>query len=310
MTRSSRAFRLYTLIALGWSLAVIAWGAYVRATGSGAGCGDHWPNCNGEIVPRSPSMKTIIEYTHRATSGLALISVVVLALWAFKSHKKGHAVRSAALWSLILMITEALLGALLVKLELVANNATANRAVAMSIHLVNTFLLIAAFALCAWRAWTGDRRISLTPFNSTAALAVGTLVSIVVLGVTGAVAALGDTLSQQSVVSAFVDLLIELRIIHPFSALAVTVLVLALGFRTLQVNRVLGLSLMAAVVLQLVVGLINVILMVPISVQLIHLLMADTVWLLSVTAAAALLSVPNEVTPAAGASLADGAATA
>src|SRR5215467_12703113 len=63
---------------LAYNVAVIAWGAFVRASGSGAGCGRHWPLCNGEVVPRPTSVATVIEATHRATSGLALVGVVGL----------------------------------------------------------------------------------------------------------------------------------------------------------------------------------------------------------------------------------------
>lgn len=275
--------------ALAWSLAVIVWGAYVRASGSGAGCGDHWPNCNGELIPRSPTMQTLVEYTHRTTSGLALLSVIVLAIWALIAHPSGHAVRRTAAWSLLLMITEALLGALLVKLELVANNATANRAVAMSVHLVNTFLLIASMALCAFRAWTGDARLRWAPGAWVNMLS---LVGVVVLGMTGAVAALGDTLAQQAVFNPFVALLIQLRIIHPFTALAVTALVLFAAGRAFTVAKPWAIGLMTAVVVQLAVGLTNVILQVPIGIQLVHLLLADAVWLLTVICTASVISAP------------------
>jgi len=54
MPGTSRRFTHFAWLALATNVAVILWGAYVRATGSGAGCGAHWPLCQGEVVPRAP----------------------------------------------------------------------------------------------------------------------------------------------------------------------------------------------------------------------------------------------------------------
>lgn len=91
--------------------AVILWGAFVRATGSGAGCGDHWPLCNGVVVPRAPQMETLIELAHRVTSGISLIFIVALFFMARKAAGAGHPLRRAAAWSLGFIIVEALIGA-------------------------------------------------------------------------------------------------------------------------------------------------------------------------------------------------------
>src|SRR5688572_19392438 len=112
-------FRRFAIITLGYNLLVIVWGAYVRASGSGAGCGKHWPLCNGVVVPESASTATMIEYAHRITSGLALVLVVVLAIWAFRVAPRGDRLRKAAVVSLVFIVTEALVGAGLVLLELV-----------------------------------------------------------------------------------------------------------------------------------------------------------------------------------------------
>ncbi len=129
---------------------VIVWGAFVRATGSGAGCGDNWPLCQGEVIPRAESIETLIEFSHRVTSGLALLGVVVLLVWALRAFPKGHIVRKGAIWSMIFMVLEALIGAALVLLEYVAFNVSVGRAIWMAGHLVNTFLLLAALTLTAW----------------------------------------------------------------------------------------------------------------------------------------------------------------
>src|SRR5687767_3844464 len=137
-------------VTLVYNVAVVLWGAYVRATGSGAGCGSHWPLCNGVVVPRDARIETLIEFTHRITSGIALIAVIVLAVWAYRSFPKGHRVRSAAMLSLALTVVEALLGAGLVLFELVTDNASGLRAFSMIAHLLNTFVLIGVLTITAW----------------------------------------------------------------------------------------------------------------------------------------------------------------
>ena len=147
-----KRFAIYAWGTLGYNILVILWGAVVRATGSGAGCGSHWPLCNGEVVPRAATTEMIIEFSHRLTSGLALISTVILLIWAYRRYEKGHIVRRAAQFAMFFMVTEALVGAGLVLLEYVAFNESVARAYWMAAHLINTFLLLAALTLTAWWA--------------------------------------------------------------------------------------------------------------------------------------------------------------
>ena len=267
-------FRRTAIVSLAWSLFVILWGAYVRASGSGAGCGAHWPVCNGDLIPREPSVQTLIEYTHRATSGIALLLVIAVFVMSLMQPLK--LARRFAILSLILMLTEAALGALLVKAELVADNATASRAVAMSIHLINTFLLVGVMVMTVFHAFVGDVGARLR--GSSAVLSWLAMVLVIVTGVSGAIAALGDTLTQQAVQSAFVDLLIRLRIIHPFLALATAAVLLNLGRVTFSATRGWTIALWSLVVLQLMAGLTNVVLQAPVWMQLVHLGLADAVW--------------------------------
>jgi cytochrome c oxidase assembly protein subunit 15 len=139
---------------LGYNVAVVLWGAYVRATGSGAGCGSHWPLCNGDVVPRGAGAATLIEFSHRLTSGLALLGVLALVIWVWRACGRGHRARRGALWSLLLILVEAGIGAGLVLFELVADNASMARALFMAAHLVNTFFLLAALTLTA--VWIAD----------------------------------------------------------------------------------------------------------------------------------------------------------
>src|ERR1035437_1911752 len=125
---SNRRFAAYAWAVLGFNVLVVLWGAYVRATGSGAGCGNHWPMCNGEVIPRAPRIATIIEFTHRVTSGIALVAIAGLVFWAFRAYPARHRVRLGAVFSGVFILTEALIGAGLVLFEHVAKNASNARA--------------------------------------------------------------------------------------------------------------------------------------------------------------------------------------
>src|SRR5687767_5652039 len=144
------ALARYAWLVLAYNVAVILWGAYVRATGSGAGCGSHWPLCNGQVLPRSPDAAMMIEFSHRLTSGLALVAVVALAIWIRRSCPPGHPARLGGALSVLFMLTEAAVGAGLVLFQLVADNATIARAMFIAVHLLNTFILLACITLTAW----------------------------------------------------------------------------------------------------------------------------------------------------------------
>jgi heme a synthase len=148
-------FSKFAWILLVYTIFVILFGAFVRATGSGAGCGAHWPLCNGEVIPRPQAMETVIELTHRLTSGVMLIMVAVLGYWGFKIYPAGSMIRKAVVLTIFFTITEALVGAGLVLFGLVADNDSVARAFSMMVHLVNTFLLLAAITFTAWWATFG-----------------------------------------------------------------------------------------------------------------------------------------------------------
>lgn len=281
---------------------VIIWGAFVRATGSGAGCGDHWPLCNGEVIPRAESIETVIEFSHRVTSGLALLAVVVLLVWAFRALPKGHIVRKAAVVSMVFMILEALIGAALVLLQYVAFNISLGRAIWMAAHLVNTLFLLAALVLTAW--WgQGGRPIRLRSQGvvgwSLLAATIGTLV----LSMSGAITALGDTLVITGGISpaehALVATLVELRILHPMIAILVGALVIGAAWITMQrrsgaaIQR-LGRLVIGIYVAQLLIGSLNVALRAPVWLQLVHLAITCAIWILFVLMAAGALASEEE----------------
>src|SRR5215469_1766183 len=107
----SAALRRFAWAVLAYFTAVILWGTLVRATGSGAGCGDHWPLCNGTVMQHSPRADTMIEFTHRVTSGISFFSAVGLLVWAFAGTVKGHLARTASAWVVAFTLIEAILGA-------------------------------------------------------------------------------------------------------------------------------------------------------------------------------------------------------
>jgi len=301
MTRLAR----FAWVVLGWNLVVIGWGAFVRATGSGAGCGAHWPFCNGEVVPRAPAIETMIEFTHRATSGIALLLVALLALWVFRDRPKGHLARKAAGCALAFILVEAALGAGLVLFRLVAENESVARALVMATHLVNTFLLLASLALTAH--WAADdappRRDAAARDGWVFALCA---IALLAVGKSGAIAAFGDTLyPAQSLLgglaqdlSPTVALLVRLRVAHPFLALAGALAVAFAAGRVLhatddRTTRRAAWVVPALALLQVAAGLLNLALLAPVWMQLVHLLLADLLWVAFVLLAARALALPR-----------------
>ena len=296
---------LYAWAVLAYNVAVILWGAYVRATGSGAGCGNHWPLCDGQVIPRDPGIATLIEFSHRLTSGLALLAVVALLVWVRRACEPGHPARIGAVLSLVLILFEAAIGAGLVLFELVADNATMARALFMGLHLTNTFVLLACLALTAYWLSGGPAVRLAGPARTLVVLSAGTA-GLLATGASGAVAALGDTLypaatftaALQADVSVTSHLLIRLRVLHPAIAIGTAVLLMFGAPRVaaggpLATRRLAGLVAGLAA-LQLAVGLLNVLLLAPVWMQLVHLLLADAVWISFVIFAATMMQEGRE----------------
>ena len=274
-----------------WNLLVILVGTVVRATGSGDGCGAHWPACNGVALPDTSVLKTFIEFTHRKVSGIDGFLALGLLIGAFKLYPAGHRVRWSAVTVFLLTGVEALLGAWLVKKGYVAQNASVSRAFAMSLHLCTTFLLLASLSLTAWWA-SGKPRLSLRGQGTVLAMLGLAFLAQMALGVSGAITALGDTLypaqSHEEVLRLAnqpgAPFLLRLRILHPYIAGSVGLyLILIAGLvahlRPSAQTRFWGRAVGWAFIAQVLVGLLNLALKAPVVMQVLHLLMADTVWI-------------------------------
>lgn len=283
---------------LGYNVAVVLWGAYVRATGSGAGCGNHWPLCNGTITPHSPTMATIIEFTHRVTSGIDLMLVAALVVWAFRAFPKGHAARLGATLSGVFLITEALIGAALVLLEHVAKNVSAARGYSLTAHLINTLTLLACLTLTAW--W-GSGRPPVRLAGRGVWLAGISLFMVVLMGVTGAIAALGDTLDPAVSLAAGLardldpgaSIFVRLRVVHPMiAAFAAAWLVFyaATALARGPIQRRYAMRMGALLATQLAAGVLNFILLAPVWLQIFHLFLADLLWITLVMLCASMLA--------------------
>jgi len=301
----SLALRRFAWGVLAYFIATILWGAIVRATGSGAGCGDHWPLCNGTLLQQSPTMQTVIEFTHRVTAALDMVFVLGLLVWTWRRTVSGHLARWAAGAAVFFTLTEGLLGALLVKLGLTAQSRSPMRAPFLALHLSNTLLLVAALAMVAhmlgrrqgfrWR----DIRVT-APVGTT----IGML-AMMVVGVTGSMAALGDTLFPAATLgeslsqdfAANSNWLLRWRWTHPAIAVVASIFVIWVLIRAARRtgawdNRKLAALVVALLAAEYVLGLLDVGLLAPVWMQVVHLLGADLLWMALVVLTARLTLMP------------------
>ncbi len=306
----SPALRRFAWGVLVYFIAVILWGTLVRATGSGAGCGNHWPLCNGVVMQHSASVNTLIEFTHRITSGLSFFLAVGLLAWTYAGTARGHLARAAAVASVAFTLIEAVLGALLVKLGYTAQSQSPMRPAFLALHLANTLLLLAALTLTAHLLGRTkgylrkDVRLA-APFG-----ALATVIVVMIVGVTGSLAALGDTLFPASSLglalaqdfSATSGWLVRWRWTHPAFAFGASIFLIWLLVRAARRtpqwdNR--GLSALVLLLLAAVysLGLVDVMLLAPLWVQVAHLLAADSLWAALVVLTARLTLAPIEGTP-------------
>jgi len=298
-------FEQYAWGLLAYNLLVILGGAFVRASVSGDGCGAHWPTCNGSFFPEGGSTATFIEFGHRLSTGILLPLVIALVVWAFRAHPRESPVRRGALWVLGFTLVEAGIGAVLVLFRWVAHDRSVERAIAMPAHLIATFGLLAALVLTAW--WAGGGRPVRLRGQGALGWALGLgLLGTLALGVSGAIAALGDTLfpaaslqeGLKQDLSPGAHFLIGLRIYHPVFAIAMgfyLAFISAVCMTPRFSERVHAAARLTVLLfaMQMVIGVVNLVLLAPIWMQLIHLLVADLYWISLVVLAATALSEPT-----------------
>lgn len=276
----SSSFARFAWLALVYTVAVILWGAIVRATGSGAGCGETWPLCNGQLVFGTPALAKTIEFAHRASSGLDTALILVMAVWAFRAFKKGHPARTGAMLTLGLLIVEALLGAALVKFGLVVNDPSPAHAIVLSIHMANTLALLGALTLTAW--WGGGH-----PRLPWTARGRSVLAALILVAITGTLAALADTLyPATSFAAGFAkdwspdaNLLIRLRALHPLAAIVAGLWAAYFALPLLRKATAPAIVVLCGVCFQLFVGAVNLALLTPVWMQILHLSLADMLWI-------------------------------
>lgn len=305
--RPSPALRRFAWAVLAYFIVVILWGGLVRATGSGAGCGDHWPLCNGTVIQHSPRVDTLIEFGHRITSALSFFSAIGLLLWTFAGTVRGHLARHAAVAAVVLTLIEAILGALLVKLGLTAQSQSPLRAPYLALHLANTLLLLGALTLTAHLlsrscGYLRSQVRLVAPIRASIGIVV-----VLVVGVTGSLAALGDTLfPAESLATAFTQdftahsaWLVRWRWTHPTIAFLASVFLIWLMVRAAQRtaywdNRPLSATVLILLAAQYILGVLDVVLLAPIALQTAHLLGADLLWAALVVLTARLTLQPAE----------------
>jgi cytochrome c oxidase assembly protein subunit 15 len=304
---STRRFALAVLVA---NLVVIVWGGFVRATGSGAGCGSHWPLCNGEVIPQARSIALLIELSHRVTSGVVVLLGVALVVACRRTYPAGHPARIASWCALGMVGVEALIGGFIVLARLVALDPSAAHGVAVGLHLISTFLLLSALAATV----ASTRGVDALDFRSQPRglriAALLPLASLLVVGSIGAINALGDTIYPATSLAAGIaldradaaPLFVRLRIWHPILATVAVIVVFVCPplVEKLRPSPLAKKASRAALILALTqwtLGLVNLSLLAPIPLQMLHLFVADLLWLSLSLVAIAAFSLPSPPAP-------------
>ncbi|HEY0462460.1 MAG TPA: COX15/CtaA family protein [Pyrinomonadaceae bacterium] len=302
-------FAKYAWFVLAYNLVVIVWGVFLRASLSGDGCGEHWLTCGGEVIPSVPQLKTQIEFFHRITSSLAGIVVIGLLVSAIVKWFREKSAHNALLLkmsvvSLVFIIIEGIVGGLLVLTGNTAANWTPTRPFWMAAHLVNTFTLIAVLALTAWFASGGKSFSFLNVPRKVLLLLTAAVVGIFIVGMSGSIAALSSMLFPSSTLSegiardfsASSHYILRLRVFHPIlSVLTGVFLIFLAGWTKSRAKESASVRrwsniLSGLVLLQFASGAVTLLTLAPVVMQLVHLFLADAVWIAFVLMAAGFLS--------------------
>src|SRR5687767_5476754 len=292
VAQSMSRFAKFAWFVLAYNIVVILWGVFLRASKSGDGCGQHWLTCQGEVLPSAPELKTIIEFSHRLTTGPAFIFVLLLVILAFRRFDKGHPVRTAAVVSFAFIIAEVLIGAVLVLTGNTADALTSERPFLAIGHLINSFLLIAFLTLTAWFA-SEDRSMSFDGDRRPIVLLALGVIGILLVGTSGSVAALSSMLFPSGTLAEGISsdfssashVLLRLRLSHPILSILTGVFLIFLAgwLKTRSGNepRVARWSNILSIVVlaQLAFGAATLLTLAPILMQVGHLFLADVLWI-------------------------------
>lgn len=264
------------------SIASILAGAFVRATGSGDGCGATWPTCKGKIIPALSDTSELIEFSHRSVSGVLLV-VTLIIFTKTRKFQKDSLVRTVTNYLTFFVIFEALIGAVIVIFEWVGLNSSLPRIIAVPIHLVNTFGLLGSYAIL-YKILQDDLQNIKNMFNKNFLL----ISSLFLLsGATGSITALADVLfPSASFVEGFLadfdrtsEVLTRLRILHPIisSTLSIVLYVYATGIR--KKYNVSVKPLQTLILIAVFLGVINVLSNIVLPLSILHLAIADFLWI-------------------------------
>lgn len=278
-------FSKFSISLLAFNLLVIAYGVYVRASKSGDGCGSHWPLCNGNSHPLNGPIARIVEGAHRISTSIDGLLIIIMLGWALYAFPRKSQVKTFALITFAFMIVEGLIGAVLVKFKLVADNDSANRALVMSFHVISTFLLVGAMTLTIFTG--SNRKLAFKGQGAVGWMLGLSFVVTAILGVSGAISALGHTLDPvsnvlQAAANPATFWMVRLQPMHPYLAVAggmflfLTATFVAYVRPSKSVRRAAAIF-MGAYGIELLIGLINIEILAPIPVQMIHLASADAV---------------------------------
>ncbi len=260
-------------------------GAIVRATGSGDGCGASWPTCNGEIIPELDTPSELIEFSHRSVSGVLLIITLIIFVKSFKDEVP--TLQKKIIWSLtFFVLLEALIGAVIVIYEWVGMNSSVPRIIAVPLHLVNTFGLLGAYTLLFHL--TRNSKTTLNNFFDRG-FKIG-LFLFLLSGATGSIAALADVVfPSESFITGLgedfdtnSEVLTRLRILHPIVASALSLYLYSEANRLQNEYQVITKNIKLLILLGVLLGVSNVISNIILPLSILHLLMADLLWILYV----------------------------
>jgi len=272
----------YAKAGLYLSILSILAGAFVRATGSGDGCGATWPTCKGRIIPALSDTSELIEFSHRSVSGVLLI-VTLIIFAKTRKFQKNSLVRTVTNYLTFFVIFEALIGAVIVIFEWVGLNSSLPRIIAVPIHLVNTFGLLGCYAIL-YKILDENIEEIISMFNKNF-IFISSL--FLLSGATGSIAALADVLfPSASFIEGFLadfdrtsEILTRLRILHPIVSSALSLVLYVYSVRINKKYNIRVKPLQTLIFVAVFLGFLNVLSNIVLPLSILHLAIADFLWI-------------------------------